>query len=82
MPPEPLLLFPGRVRGRRVAFFARAKLQTAAVAGGAPTPIADASANPTAARGTRTAASSTRRSMSFVKRPVPWATTAKPPISR
>ena len=32
--------------GRRVGFFARAKLLTAAVAGGAPTPIADASAHP------------------------------------
>jgi hypothetical protein len=32
--------------GRRVAFFARAKLLTAAVAGGAPTPIADASSHP------------------------------------
>ena len=32
--------------GSRVAFFARAKLLTAAVAGGAPTPIADASSHP------------------------------------
>jgi serine/threonine-protein kinase len=32
--------------GSRVGFFARGKLFTAAVAGGAPTPIADASANP------------------------------------
>ena len=32
--------------GSRVGFFARAKLLTAAVAGGAPTPIADASAHP------------------------------------
>ena len=32
--------------GSRVGFFARAKLMTAAVAGGAPTPIADASAHP------------------------------------
>jgi len=32
--------------GRRVGFFARAKLLTAAVAGGAPTPIADASSHP------------------------------------
>jgi hypothetical protein len=32
--------------GSRVAFFARAKLLTVAVAGGAPTPIADASAHP------------------------------------
>ena len=31
--------------GSRVGFFARAKLMTAAVAGGAPTPIADASAS-------------------------------------
>ncbi len=32
--------------GTRVGFFARAKLLTAAVAGGAPTPIADASSHP------------------------------------
>ncbi len=32
--------------GSRVGFFARAKLLTAAVAGGAPTPIADASSHP------------------------------------
>ena len=32
--------------GSRVGFFARSKLMTAAVAGGAPTPIADASAHP------------------------------------
>jgi len=32
--------------GSRVGFFARGKLMTAAVAGGAPTPIADASAHP------------------------------------
>jgi eukaryotic-like serine/threonine-protein kinase len=32
--------------GSRVGFFARGKLLTAAVAGGAPTPIADASAHP------------------------------------
>ena len=32
--------------GSRVAFFARGKLMTAAVSGGAPTPIADASAQP------------------------------------
>ena len=32
--------------GRRVGFFARAKLLTAAVAGGPPTPIADASSHP------------------------------------
>ena len=32
--------------GRRVGFFTRAKLLTAAVAGGAPTPIADASSHP------------------------------------